>query len=706
MKYQKMLNEEEINRVLKKELVKQLQDLKRKDVDRAAFFYVSKEGSASGSFGGNANGMGGRKARNNTKNRKSLANKRRFFELIAHKKQMQAFESGEYQPSEYNAGDGSNFGQNFEGPIYKSNQEASKSNRGGRSNIGGFSQKQSNKYDSLDPEQLKVKIDDIHRTSYSKTGNPNSSRQNKPGTQNTFFKTGQNFSSKFARNMSTGLLPSGNTHEKVDELNELEMTMRQYVPDSKLIHKVLYRRQDPTIQVQNVDPSQMDLQTLLKIGIQGTQAQSYKEKHRQIDQFIQKIDQKRSQKTGSVTKPIFLKKKEKEEERNQKREEARKIEMLKMLVNKKIKIEKQVQELKIGNQDSSMSSKKQKQEVKQISQEEREDIENELCRIRKQIHDIATSPRATLNQQQPRNQASPLRQIANRTVTGSQGFMSQRAVRQASQESNEYFAQSVVQPQKLQNKMQSQKSMPQLEIFGLKNQKPSILSNREKFSFQSNFQLQPLDQFEADNQYEKVQQSPRLQQMLQRIDTIMSKDSSPKMSPKKGDSLLKNHFLLSPYQQVDLWNYFEKEEAKRKTNFHDMLSNSQPNQMGNEMDHYLEAQKQNMLSDVQQVKSYRENQDILSQIQALEDPSSPTMRSLRFMSHGQRAKVQKEFMKRNTDLQIVFNKNDGPSIHNNQSPNKSIQKKHKNGSITDRSHKEWAAELVMKCRNYHNDDIY
>lgn len=41
-----MLNDEEIDRVLKKELVKQLQDLKRKDIDRAAFFYESKSRKA------------------------------------------------------------------------------------------------------------------------------------------------------------------------------------------------------------------------------------------------------------------------------------------------------------------------------------------------------------------------------------------------------------------------------------------------------------------------------------------------------------------------------------------------------------------------------------------------------------------------------------------------------------------------------------
>ena len=37
-----MLNDDEIDRLLKKDLVKQLQDLKKKDLDRAAFFYESK----------------------------------------------------------------------------------------------------------------------------------------------------------------------------------------------------------------------------------------------------------------------------------------------------------------------------------------------------------------------------------------------------------------------------------------------------------------------------------------------------------------------------------------------------------------------------------------------------------------------------------------------------------------------------------------
>lgn len=37
-----MLNDDEIDRFLKKDLVKQLQDLKKKDLDRAAFFYESK----------------------------------------------------------------------------------------------------------------------------------------------------------------------------------------------------------------------------------------------------------------------------------------------------------------------------------------------------------------------------------------------------------------------------------------------------------------------------------------------------------------------------------------------------------------------------------------------------------------------------------------------------------------------------------------
>ena len=71
-----MLNDDEIERILKKDLVKQLQDLKRKDIDRAAFFYEIKNS----------------KAKNQSKTRKTLASKRRFFELIAQKKQMMQFE--------------------------------------------------------------------------------------------------------------------------------------------------------------------------------------------------------------------------------------------------------------------------------------------------------------------------------------------------------------------------------------------------------------------------------------------------------------------------------------------------------------------------------------------------------------------------------------------------------------------------------------
>lgn len=93
-----ILNEEEIDRILKKELVKQLQDLKRKDVDRAAFYYDSK--------GLNTGGMMVlKKNRHSTKNRKSLANKRRFYELINHKKQMMAFEESE-NPNPYQFRDG------------------------------------------------------------------------------------------------------------------------------------------------------------------------------------------------------------------------------------------------------------------------------------------------------------------------------------------------------------------------------------------------------------------------------------------------------------------------------------------------------------------------------------------------------------------------------------------------------------------------
>lgn len=69
-------------------------------------------------------------------------------------------------------------------------------------------------------------------------------------------------------------MPLGDAHEKVDELNEIERTMRMYVPDAKLINKVLYRKQDPSLLATNLDLNKdnVDLQTLIKIGTSGSQA--------------------------------------------------------------------------------------------------------------------------------------------------------------------------------------------------------------------------------------------------------------------------------------------------------------------------------------------------------------------------------------------------------------------------------------------------
>lgn len=61
--------------------------------------------------------------------------------------------------------------------------------------------------------------------------------------------------------------------------------------------------------------------------------------------------------------------------------------------------------------------------------------------------------------------------------------------------------------------------------------------------------------------------SPRMRNMLQKIDTVFNRDQSPANSPLQRESLKQNSYLLSPYQQVDLWKYFEKEEKKRKNNF-------------------------------------------------------------------------------------------------------------------------------------------
>lgn len=42
-------------------------------------------------------------------------------------------------------------------------------------------------------------------------------------------------------------------HEKIDLLNELELSMRKYVPDTKLIRKILYNRDLHGKPKQNLD---------------------------------------------------------------------------------------------------------------------------------------------------------------------------------------------------------------------------------------------------------------------------------------------------------------------------------------------------------------------------------------------------------------------------------------------------------------------
>lgn len=67
------MDDAKIERTLKKKLVKQLQDLKKKDMEEATFYYVNNN----------------RPAKNNHAFRKTVQNKRRYYEIMTLKQNMQ-----------------------------------------------------------------------------------------------------------------------------------------------------------------------------------------------------------------------------------------------------------------------------------------------------------------------------------------------------------------------------------------------------------------------------------------------------------------------------------------------------------------------------------------------------------------------------------------------------------------------------------------
>ncbi|CDW81152.1 UNKNOWN [Stylonychia lemnae] len=712
-----MLNDDEIERILKKDLVKQLQDLKRKDIDRAAFFYEIKS----------------HKAKNQSKNRKTLANKRRFFELIAQKKQMMQFEDG--QLKSYNH-------------KFENDDPNDPDNNDDYLN------------DDIDPEALKMRAD------YNGGGGKQSGSQNPGGGISTSGLRGTGF-------MTQRIVSKQNM--KKDELYELEMSMKKLVPDSKLINKVLYKREEKQRATQNNGSELPDLESL-NLGLSTKALQSHRDKHREVEKFIQKIDQRRSQKTNSIAKPLFIKKREAQEERKQKKEQIQRIETLKQLIEEKLKLEKQVQQ---KEDQISKIPQIQGQNFKPHAQDEKSSIEKQLEEINSQIIELA-SPKPKLQPKAKFQQylsVPQTRQVDGNNMAMSvqardsnTGFMSQRlkdAPTQIDEQIDKLNINEEIETPSESNKSKttvnnkkllSSSSMPQLELKNLKTQSLPSVSNYYEMSHRSNFQrqLQPINIEELEQnrknreitqkmlqqlsqrrdsknnsirpeqiveqtfsqllqqQKNRIDGSPRLRQIFVKMESIYSVNNSPKSSMKRADSIPnKNKYLLSPYQSLDLWNFFENEEKKRKNQIHDLMNN------GQDLDDYMEAQKYNMMGDSEQVKHFKESKEIYKELQELEKKQKEEIFGIRQLNNSEKVKIQRDFMRRNADQEIVFNRNDqsiSPNKHRkNESKNSNYHGIVSNGrgkysnlshrNEIDRSHKQWAAHLVQQCKNYHYDDL-
>ena len=91
--------------------------------------------------------------------------------------------------------------------------------------------------------------------------------------------------------------------------------------------------------------------------------------------------------------------------------------------------------------------------------------------------------------------------------------------------------------------------------------------------------------------------SPQMQQMMTRIDSLLGGTNGPISPIKRSNSLQKQKstFLLSPYQSLDLWKYFEKVDDQRKLEFQQRLEE------GSEMNDMQEMQRHIIMENMQEL---------------------------------------------------------------------------------------------------------